>query len=72
MHELFFIITFIAMTVGFNLTHLSIDVLIQLNGGVVGFFFVYFLPAALHFKCLYLRNDSQTNIPYHKTKAMSV
>ncbi len=31
----------------------DIDYIIDLNGGVLGFFFIYFIPAALHVKCLY-------------------
>ena len=31
----------------------SIDNLIEINGAVIGFFFIYFLPALLHMKCLY-------------------
>lgn len=31
----------------------GIDTLIEINGAVIGFFFIYFLPALLHVKCLY-------------------
>ena len=27
--------------------------MIQINGGIVGFFFIYLFPALLQFKCLY-------------------
>lgn len=27
--------------------------IIDFNGAVVGFFFIYFIPAALHVKCMY-------------------
>ncbi len=32
---------------------ININDIIDINGGVVGFFFIYFIPAALHVKCLY-------------------
>ena len=31
--------------------------IIDFNGAVVGFFFIYFIPAALHVKCLYFSKD---------------
>lgn len=31
----------------------NIDIIIDINGAVLGFCFVYFLPSILHIKCLY-------------------
>ena len=31
----------------------NINDIIDINGSVIGFFFIYFLPALLHFKCMY-------------------
>jgi len=36
-----------------GLLEVSIDDIIDINGAVIGFFFIYFLPAVLHVKCLY-------------------
>jgi hypothetical protein len=58
-----FIVILIGVTVVVNLTGLSIDVIIELNGGVVGFFYVYLLPAGLHFKCLYYNNNDKIILP---------
>lgn len=45
----------IAIMIAFVLTilNLDIDIIIDLNGAVLGFCFVYFLPSLLHIKCLY-------------------
>jgi hypothetical protein len=29
--------------------------LIEINGAVIGFFFIYFIPGIMHFKCLYIK-----------------
>ena len=31
----------------------DVDDIIDFNGAVIGFFFIYFIPASLHIKCLY-------------------
>ena len=35
------------------LNQISIREIIDLNGAILGFFFIYFFPLALHFKCKY-------------------
>jgi hypothetical protein len=32
---------------------ISISSIIDINGAVIGFFFIYLIPAVLHIKCLY-------------------
>lgn len=41
----------ICLTIG--LLKISITDIIDINGAVIGFFFIYFLPALLHIKCMY-------------------
>ena len=36
-----------------GLLKISITDIININGAVIGFFFIYFLPAVLHIKCMY-------------------
>lgn len=43
----------LGITIGVYFAQVSIDTIIEINGAVVGFFFIYFIPAAMHFKCLY-------------------
>lgn len=30
--------------------------IIELNGAVIGFFFIYFFPIAIHVKCKYMKS----------------
>lgn len=46
----------IGITVGVYFGNVSINTLIQINGAVVGFFFIYLLPAVMHLKCLYWKS----------------
>lgn len=32
---------------------INVNDIISINGAVIGFFFIYFLPAILHLKCVY-------------------
>ena len=36
-----------------KLTNVSITVIIELNGAIVSFFFIYLIPIGLHIKCIY-------------------
>ena len=36
-----------------GLFEVDINDIIDINGSVVGFFFIYLIPAVLHIKCLY-------------------
>lgn len=40
------------------LLRISLREIIELNGAVIGFFFIYFFPVALHFRCNYFRRES--------------
>ena len=39
-----------------KLTNLSADIIIELNGSIISFIFVYFIPIGLHIKCVYFPN----------------
>ena len=36
----------------------TIGVLIEINGAIIGFFFIYLLPAVMHAKCLYFKKEA--------------
>lgn len=50
-------VIYFALAVGvcllIGLLKISITDIININGAVIGFFFIYFLPALLHIKCMY-------------------
>jgi len=37
----------------FTIFQISIDIIIDINGAVLGFCFIYLLPSILHIKCTY-------------------
>lgn len=47
----------ICFLVGFF--RIDIDDIININGAVIGFFFIYLIPAVLHIKCLYFSKGKQ-------------
>lgn len=51
--ELFYIALSIGVCLAITLLKISIRDIIDFNGAVAGCIFVYFIPAALHLKCLY-------------------
>lgn len=52
-------ITFIiSLCLGFALFRISLRELIEFNGAVLGFFFIYFFPVVIHFKCVYMKKKS--------------
>lgn len=36
---------------------MKINEIVDLNGSVIGFFFIYFLPSILHIRCLYFSKN---------------
>ena len=42
----------------FALFRISLRSIIEFNGAVLGFFFIYFFPVAIHFKCVYMKKKS--------------
>lgn len=51
--ELLYIALSIGVCLAITLLKISIRDIIDFNGAVAGCIFVYFIPAALHLKCLY-------------------
>lgn len=39
------------------LLRISLREIIEFNGAVLGFFFIYFFPVAIHFKCCFMKPD---------------
>lgn len=39
---------------------ININDIIDINGAVIGFFFIYLMPAALHIKCLYFSRGKKS------------
>jgi hypothetical protein len=38
----------------------KINTIVDINGSVIGFFFIYFLPAILHIRCQYFAKNKIT------------
>lgn len=57
-----FVIVLILITVGIYFGNVGINTLIEFNGAVLGFFFIYLLPAVMHFTCLYI-NPQPVDVP---------
>lgn len=51
--ELIYTVSSIGLCLIIGILGVNIDVIIDINGAVLGFCFVYFLPSLLHIKCLY-------------------
>jgi hypothetical protein len=61
--EVIYIILAIGACLLIQLLNVSISDIIDINGAVIGFFFIYFLPAFLHIKCLYFSKGKQPLLP---------
>ncbi len=44
-----------------RLIKVKINEIVDLNGSVIGFFFIYFLPSILHLRCLYFSKNKITS-----------
>ena len=49
----------------------SIDKLIDINGAVIGFFFIYFFPVVLHVKCMYFSKGKRLYVPLNRASFSS-
>lgn len=59
-YELVYVGIMIGICCTVYLTNLTIQNLITINGGIIGFFFIYLLPAMMHLKCLYFSSHEDT------------
>ena len=48
-----------------RLTKIRAEILIELNGSIVSFFFIYVIPIGLHLKCVYFSTPEERE---HKLK----
>lgn len=53
MPEIIYITLAVVLSLIIGILNVNIDIIIELNGAVLGFCFIYFLPSILHIKCLY-------------------
>lgn len=54
LRESVYTVVLLAICLTVSLTGVDIGDIIEINGAVVGFFFIYFLPLITHIKCLYV------------------
>ena len=60
--EIILVICVVGVSMGVFFGNVSIESLIEINGAIIGFFFIYLLPAMMHAKCLYFtcwKNDEE-------------
>ena len=51
--ELIYVVLVVGVCLAAGMADVDVSDLIDINGAVVGFFFIYLIPAVLHIKCLY-------------------
>ena len=56
-HEIIYVSIVIGASFVIRVVGVPLKDIIDFNGAVVGFFFIYFIPAALHVKCMYFSKD---------------
>ena len=42
-----------------RLTQIKAEILIEINGSIVSFFFIYVIPIGLHIKCVYFSTPEE-------------
>jgi hypothetical protein len=47
----------IGICFGISVLKIGLDTIIDVNGSVIGFFFIYLIPVAIHFRCKYMKQD---------------
>lgn len=64
--EFIYIAAIIVICLLISILEVNIDIIIDINGAVLGFCFIYLLPSILHIKCIYFpkgkRNISELAI----------
>lgn len=58
--EIAYAVALISVCLIIRLTKVEIGDIIELNGAVVGFFFIYFFPVVTHLQCLYFPSIKQS------------
>lgn len=49
----------ISFCLAMALIKISLRELVEFNGAVIGFFFIYLFPSAIHFKCVFMKHNHQ-------------
>jgi hypothetical protein len=62
--ELIYIVLLVVVCLVLAIERVNIDVIIDINGAVLGFCFVYFLPSCLHIKCVYFSRGKRIMTAY--------
>lgn len=62
--ELLYIVILVVLCLVLAIERVNIDVIIDINGAVLGFCFVYFLPSCLHIKCVYFSRGKRIMTAY--------
>lgn len=57
-----YIVVAVGICVGVNFSGLSLKIILAINGTVFGFLFIYFLPVALHVKCVFYTSSGSPEI----------
>ena len=52
-YEVVYITLVVALSFVVGILQVDISDIIDINGAVIGFFFIYLIPVVLHIKCLY-------------------
>jgi hypothetical protein len=57
----------IGICLTFSVFQINIDIIININGAILGFCFIYLLPSLLHIKCAYFPKGKRklTLLPEH-------
>jgi hypothetical protein len=55
--EIIYALIFVGVCLAIRLVKVNINEIVDLNGSVIGFFFIYFLPSILHIRCLYFAKN---------------
>ena len=53
MKEILYVGVNIGICLLFKLIGINVDILVELNGSVLGFLFAYLIPVSIHIKCKY-------------------
>lgn len=62
MQEVVYFLLMVAVCFVVGYFEVNINDIIDINGAVIGFFFIYLIPAVLHIRCLYF-STGKTRMP---------
>ena len=56
----------ILVSLGITLTGITVEIIIDINGAIVSFFFIYVIPISLHLKCVYFTPGNRKSQELHE------